>query len=212
MQIEEKKDAVTDLIFLGSTITVDGDCSHKIKRCLLLGRKAMNDLDSILKNRHYFADKGLSSQSYVFFPVIHVWIWELDHKESWGPKNWCFWTVVLEKTLEESLGLQRDQTSQSQRKSVLNIHQKDWCWSWNSNTLATWCKELAHWESPWCCERLKAGGKGDDRGWDGWMASPTWWTWIWASSGRWWWTGKPGVLQSMWLQSRTRLNDQVHQL
>ena len=72
--------------------------------------------------------------------------------------------------------------------------------NWNSNTLATWCKELSHWKRPWCWERLKAGGEGDDRGWDGWMASPIQWTWVWVSSGRWWRTGKPGVLQSMWSQ------------
>ena len=74
---------------------------------------------------------------------------------------------------------------------------KDWCWSWNSNTLATWCDELTHWRRPWCWERLKAGGEGDDRGWDGCMASPTRWTWVWVSSGTWWWTGRPGVLPSM---------------
>ena len=65
------------------------------------------------------------------------------------------------------------------------------------NTLATCCKELIHWKRPWCWERLKAGREGDNRGWDGWMASLTWWTWVWVNSGRWWWTGKPGVLQSM---------------
>ena len=74
---------------------------------------------------------------------------------------------------------------------------KDWCWSWNSNTLATCCKVLTQWKRPWCWERLRAGGEGDDRGWNGWMASPTQWTWVWASSQSWWWTGKPGVLQSM---------------
>ena len=100
----------------------------------------------------------------------------------------------------EFLGLQRDQTNQSQRKSVLKIHWRDWCWSWNSNILATWCKELTHWERPWCWERLKAGGEGDNRRWDGLKASPTQWTWVWASSGSWRWTGKPGVLQSMGLQ------------
>ena len=63
------------------------------------------------------------------------------------------------------------------------IHWKDWCWSWSTNTLATWCEELTHWKRPWCWERLKAGGEGDDRGWDGWMALPTQWTWVWASSG-----------------------------
>ena len=97
----------------------------------------------------------------------------------------------------ESLRLQGDQTSQSLRKSVLNIRWKDKCWSWNSNTLATWFEELTHWKRPWCWERLKAGGEGDDRGWDGWMASPTRWTWVWASSGSWWWTEKPRMLQSM---------------
>ena len=75
------------------------------------------------------------------------------------------------------------------------MHWKDWCWSWNSNTLATWCEELTHLRRPWCWERLKAGGEGDDREWDGWMASLTQWTWVWTSSGSWWWTGRSGVLQ-----------------
>ena len=100
----------------------------------------------------------------------------------------------------ESLGLQRDSTSPTQRKLPLNIHWKNWCWSWNSNTLVTWRKELTHWKRPWCWERLKAGGEGDDRGWDGWNASLTRWTWTWVSSRSWWWTGNPGMLQSMGLQ------------
>ena len=99
----------------------------------------------------------------------------------------------------ESLELQGDQTSPSQRKAVLNVYWKDWCWSFNN--LATWCEELTHWKIPWCWERLKAGGEGDDRGWDGWMALPTQWTWVWAGSGSsWWWIGRPGVLQSVGLQ------------
>ena len=73
-------------------------------------------------------------------------------------------------------------------------------WSWNSNTLATWCEELTYLKRPWWWGRLKAGGEGDNRGWDGWMTSPTQWTWIWVNSGSWWWTGRPGVLQSMGLQ------------
>ena len=77
------------------------------------------------------------------------------------------------------------------------MHRKDWCWSWNSNTLATWCTEPTHLKRPWCWKRLKAGGEGDDRAWDGWVASLAQWTWVWASSGSWWWTGRPGVLQSM---------------
>ena len=97
--------------------------------------------------------------------------------------------------------------SWSWRKSVLNMHWKDWCQGWSSNNLATWCKELTHWKRPWCWERLKAGGEGDNRGWDGWMASLTQWTCVWASSRSWWWTGKPGMLQSMGSQSWTRLSD-----
>ena len=107
----------------------------------------------------------------------------------------------------ESLGLQGDPTSPSYRWSVLGVHWKDLCWSWNSNTLATWCKDLTHLKRPWCWERLRAGGEGDDRGWDGWMASRTQWTWVWVDSGSWWWTGRPGVLQFMGSQSRTRLSD-----
>ena len=93
----------------------------------------------------------------------------------------------------ESLGLQVGASSPPQRKSALNIHWRDWCWSWNSNTLATWCKELTHWKRPWWWERLKAGGEVEDRGWDGWMASSTRWSWVWVDSGSWWWTGRPGV-------------------
>ena len=93
--------------------------------------------------------------------------------------------------------MQGNWTSQSWRKSVLNIHWKDWCWSWNSNSLATWCEELTHWKRPWCWERLKAGGEGDNGGWDGWRASLTQWAWVWVNLESWWWTGKPGVLQSM---------------
>ena len=95
----------------------------------------------------------------------------------------------------ESLRLQGDPTSPSWRKSVLNIHWKDWCWSWNSNILATWCEELTHLKRSWCWDRLKAGGEGDHRGWDGWMASPPQWTWVWVNSRSWWWTGRPGVLR-----------------
>ena len=81
------------------------------------------------------------------------------------------------------------------KRSVLGVHWKEWCWSWNSNTLATWCEELTHCKRPWCWEGLGAGGEGDNRGWDGWMASPTQWTWLWVNSRSWWWTGSPAVLQ-----------------
>ena len=180
-QIDGKtKETVTDFIFLESKITAEGDCSHEIKRRLLLARKAMTKLDSILKRRD-ITDKGLSSQSYGF-SSSHVWIWELDYKASWTPMNWCFWTVVLEKTLESPLDCTEIQPVHPKRKSVLSVNWKDWCWSWNSNTLAIWCEEPTHLKRPWCWERLKVGGEGDDRGWDGWMASPTWWTWIWVGS------------------------------
>ena len=91
-----------ETLFLGSKITADGDCSHEIKRCLLLGRKVTTNLDSILKSRDYFSNKGPSSQSYGF-SSSHVWMWQLDYKESWVPKSWWFWMVVLEKTLESPL-------------------------------------------------------------------------------------------------------------
>ena len=94
LQIDgETIETVTDFIFLDSKITVDGDCSHEIKRHLLLGGKAMTNLDSIKKQRAYFANKGLSGQS-CGFPSGHGWMWELDHKERWTPKNWCFWTLA----------------------------------------------------------------------------------------------------------------------
>ena len=97
----------------------------------------------------------------------------------------------------ESLGLQGDPASPSWRRSALGVHWKDWCWGWNSSTLAISYEELTHWKRPWCWEGLGAGGEGDDRGWDGWMASPTWWTRVWVNSGSWWWTGRPGVLWFM---------------
>ena len=97
-----------------------------------------------------------------------------------------------------------------QWKSTLNIHWKDWCQSWSSNTLATWWEELTHWKRPWCWERLKAGEEGNDRGWDGWMASPTQWTRVWASSGSWWRIGKPGVLQSVGSQRAGQVVSEWH--
>jgi len=103
-------------------------------------------------------------------------------------------------------------TSRRSNQSVLKeispeYSLKGWCWSWSSNTLTTWCEEPTHWKRPWCWERLRAGGEGGDRGWDGWMASLTQWTEVWASSRRWWRTGKPDMLLFMGLQSRTQLKD-----
>ena len=106
----------------------------------------------------------------------------------------CCWRILLRVPWTARRSNQSILREISPEYSLEGLMLKD------SNTLATWCKELTHWQRPWCWERLKVGGKGDDRGWDGWMASPAQWTWVWISSGSWWWTGKPGVLQSMGLQ------------
>ena len=146
----------------------------------------------IKKQRHYLTNKGLSSQTYDF-SSSHVWMWELDHKKSWAPKNWCFWTAVLEKTLESPLDCKEIQpVHPNGNQSWIFIGRTDA----ETETPILWSpEELAHWKRPWCWERLKAG-EGDNREWNGWMASPKRWTWVWASSGSWWWTRKPGMLQS----------------
>ena len=127
-------------------------------------------------------------------------MWELDYKESWMPKNWFFWTVVLERTLESPLDCK-------EIKPVNPKWNESWIFTGRTNAEAEtpklWppdCEELTHLKRPRCRERLKAGGEGDDRGWDGWIALPTQWTCVWASSRSCWWTGRPGVLQSMGLQ------------
>ena len=122
-------------------------------------------------------------------------MWELDYEESWAPKNWCFWTVVLEKTLESPLDC----------KEIQPVHSKgDQSWVFigrtdvKAETPILWLPHAkTHWKRLWCWEGLGAVGERDDRGWDGWMASRTWWTWVWVNSGRWWWTGRPGMLQFM---------------
>ena len=140
----------------------------------------------IKKQRHYFTNKGPSSQSYDF-PSSHIWMWELDYKESWALKNWCFWAVVLEKTLESPL----------ECKEIQPVHPKrDGSWIFIGRTDAKAetpilrPPDAKNWLTgkDWCWERLKVGGEGDDRGWDGWMTSPTRWTWVWVSSRSWWWT------------------------
>ena len=97
----------------------------------------------------------------------------------------------------ESLGLQGDPTSPLRRRSVLVVHWKEWCWSWNSSALPTSCEELTYLKRPWCWEGLGAGGEGNNRGWDGWMVSLTQWTWVWVNFGSWWWTVRPAVLRFM---------------
>ena len=126
------------------------------------------------------------------FPVVMYGCesWTIKKAECWridAFELWC-WRRLLRVPWTA-----RRSNQSILKEIILNIHWKDWC----SNILATWCEELTHWKRPWCWERLKAGGEGDNRGWDGWMASPTRWTWFWVSSGSWWWTGKHDVLQSI---------------
>ena len=178
----EMMETVTDFIFGGSKITADGDCSHEIKRCLLLGRKVMTNLDSILKSRAITLPTKVCLVKAMVFPVV------MNGGESWTikkaeVKNWCFWTVVLEKTVESPLDCKEIQPVHPKGDQSW-LFRKDWCWSWNSNTLGTWCEELTHWKRLWCWESLKVG-EGDDKGWDGWMASQTQWRWVWVNSGSW---------------------------
>ena len=177
----------------------------KLKDAYSLEGKLWHPRQHIKKQRHYVANKGPPSQGYGFSSG-HVWMWELDYKESWAPKYWCFWTVVWRRLLRIPWTARR--SNQSILKEISPGYAlEDWCWSWNSNTLGTSCEELTRWKRSWCWERWKAGGEGDIRGWDGWMASPTQWTWLWVNIGSLWWTGRPGMLQFMASQSRTWLSD-----
>ena len=165
---------------------------------------SMTNIDSILKSRDINFSTKVRLVKAIVFPVVIYGCesWTIKKAEHWridAFELWC-WRRLLRVPW----------TARRSDQSILkemspDIHWKAWCWSWNSNTLATWCKELTHLKRPWCWERLRAGGEGDDRGWDGWMASPTQWTTclVWASSRSWWWTGKPGVLQSMASQTDT---------
>ena len=195
-------ETVTDFIFLGSKITADIDCSHEIKRHLLLRRKVMTNLDSILKSRDYFADKGPSSQGYSF-SSSHVCMWELDCEESWAPKNWFFRTVVLEKTLESPLNC----------KEIQPVHSKgDQPWVFigrndaKAETPVLWPPHAKSWLIGKDSDARRDWGQEEKgmTGWDGWMASLTWWMWIWVNSGSWWWTERPGVLQFMGSQGIRR--------
>ena len=184
------------LIFRGSKITADGDCNHEIKRHFLLGRKSMTNLDSILKCRDITLPTKVHLIKAMVFPVV------THGCESWTLKKaeqrridafelWC-WGRLLRVAWTAGRSNQSILKESSPKYSLEGLMLK-----LKLHTLATWCEELTHWKRPWCWERLKAGREGVDRGWDGWMASPTQWIWIWVSSGSWWRTGKPGMLQSM---------------
>ena len=159
---------VADFIFLGSKITGDGDCSHEIKRCLLLGRKVMTNLDSILKSRDITLSTKVHLVKAMVFPVVmygcESWIIKkAERRRIAAFKLWCWRRLLRVPWTARS-------NQSSLRRSVLNIHWKDWCW--NSNPCATWCEELTHWKRPWCWERLKAGEEGETEdeidGWHHW--------------------------------------------
>ena len=155
-------ETVSDFIFWVSKITTDGDCSHEIKRHLLFGRKAMSNLDNVLKSRNIPLLPKVHRVKAVVFPVV---MWELDHKEGWTLKNWCFQIAVLEKTLWVPWTARRSNHSilkeVNSEYSVEGLKLK-----LKFHSLATWCEELTHWKRTWCWERLKAKEKGG-RGWKG---------------------------------------------
>ena len=177
----EKVEAVTDFVFLGSKITVDGDWCHEIKRCLLLGRKCMVNLESKCKNKDITLPTKVHIVKAMVCPIVMHGCENWTIKKAEGRridafKLWC-WKGLLRVPW----------TARRSNQSILkeinpNIHWKDWCWS--SSTLTTWCQKPTHWERHRCWERLKVGGKGDNRGWDGWMASTAQWTWVSANSGK----------------------------
>ena len=171
----ETVETVADFIFLGSKITADDDWSHEIKRCLLFGRKVMTKPDSILKSRDIPLPTNVHLVKAMVYPVVMYGCesWTIKKAEHWridAFELWC-WRRLLRVPWTA-----RRSNQSTLRKSVLGVHWKDWCWSWNSNTWATSCEELTHWRRPWCWERLRSGGEEDDRGWDGRMASLTQWT------------------------------------
>ena len=137
-------------------------------------------------------NKHPCSQNYGF-PSSHVWMLELNHKESWALKNWYFQIVVLEKTFESFMDWKEVKPVNPKGNQPWIVIGRTDAEAEVPNTLATWCEEPTYWKRPWCWERLRAKGEEGDRGWDGWMASPIQWTWIWANSGRERGTGRPGI-------------------
>ena len=205
----ETMETVTDFIFLGSKITADNDCSHEIKRRLLLGRKAMTNLDSILKSRDIALLTKICIVKAMVFPVVmygcESWtIKRAEHRRIDAFELWCWWRLLrVPWTARRSDQSILKEINPEYSSEGLMLKQKLQYFGYlmrSSSTLATWCNELTHWKRcwwcfSWCWERLKAGGEGDDRGWDGWMATLTPWTWVWANPGSWWWrTGNPGML------------------
>ena len=154
----------------------------------------MTNLDSILKSRGITLPTKFCLVEAMVFPVVMYGCasWSIKKVEHWRIDTFELW--CWRRLLRVSWTARRSNHFILKEISPL-CHWKDWYWSWNSNTLATLYKELTHLKRPWCCKRLRAGREGDDRGWDGWMASPIQWTWVWVISRSWWWTGRPGVLR-----------------
>ena len=181
----EMVETVADFILGGSKITADGDCNHEIKRHLLLARKVMTNLDNILKSKDIGLPTKVHLVNAMVFSVVVYWCesWTEKEAECWRSDDFELW--CWRRLLRVSWAARRS------RQSILKEISPEYSleglsWSWNSNTLATWWEELTHLKRPWCWERLRAGGEGDNRGWDDWIASLTGWTWVWASSGSWW--------------------------
>ena len=181
-------------------ITADGDCSHEIKRCLLLGRKVTNNLDSILKSRDITLPTKVCRVKTMVFPVVMYGCesWTIKKAEHWKTDAFELW--CLRRLLRVPWTARR--SNQSILKEINPEYSLDRLMlklklGYFGHRMA----ELTHCKRLWCWGRLKTGGEGDYRGPDGWMAWPTQWTWVWTSSGSWWRTGKPGMLQSMGSQS-----------
>ena len=166
---------VRDFILRGSKITADGDCSHKIKRCLLLGRNVMTNLDNILKSRDITLPTKFHLVKAVIFLVVMYGCerWTVKKAEHWRIDAFELWRW---RQLLRVLSTVSRSTQSILKRSVLGVHWKDWCW--NSNTLATSWEVLTHWKRPWCWGGLRARGEANNRGWDDWMASLTRWTWV----------------------------------
>ena len=158
--------------------------------------KVMTNLDSILKSRDISLPTKVHLVKCMVFPVV-MYGCESGLWKKLSTEELMLLNCGVGEDSWESLGLQRDPISPFWRRSALGFLWKEWCWSWNSRTLATSWGVLTHWKRPWCWEELGAGREGDNRGWDGWMASPTWCTWVWVNSGSWQWRGKLGVLRFM---------------
>ena len=205
------------LVFWAPKITADGHCSHEIKRRLLLERKVITNLDSILKSRDIALPTKVHLVKALIFPVVmygcESWtIKKAEHQRIDAFELWCWrrllrvpWTARRsnQSILKENQSwiFIRKIDAEAETPILWLPDAKNWliCKDPDAEAEAPilWPPDVKNWKRPWCWERLKTGAEGDNRGWDGWMASLTWWTWVWVNSGSWWWTGRPGMLRFM---------------